>query len=167
MASSCERDLSENCSVYFFISNLRTIRNFIYFLLAYRYVTVNLWKIFCEVFSPDNAIWVVRIVENCSMHEIYLILIIWESLTRVIDYHRDKMLNSQRVKLMSNVLTRYAYSMSINVVFNVYKYPQSKHDDHTCAYKDSWYFSTRRNFLLWKCRKNLAPGRQTYQAICV
>lgn len=135
MASSRERNLSENCSVYFFISNLRTIRNLIYFLLAYRYV--NLWKIFCKVFSPDNAIQVVRIVENCSMHEIYLILIIRENLTRVTNYHRDKMLNSQRVKLMSNVLTRYAYSMSIDVIFNVYKYPRSKHDDHICAYKDS------------------------------
>lgn len=71
------------------------------------------------------------------MHGIYIILIIRENLTRVTDYHRDKMLNSQRVKLMSNVLTRYAYSTSINVVFNVYKYPQSKNDDHTCAYKDS------------------------------
>lgn len=137
MASSCERNLSENCSVYFFISNLRTIRNLIHFLLEYRYVTVNLWKIFSKVFSPDNAIQVVRIVENCSMHEIYLILIIRENLTRVTNYHRDKMLNSQRVKLMSNVLTRYAYSISINVIFNVYKYPRCKHDDHTCAYKDS------------------------------
>lgn len=71
------------------------------------------------------------------MHEIYLILIIRENLTRVTNYHRDKMLNSQRVKLMSNVLTRYAYSMSINVIFNVYKYPRSKHDDHIYAYKDS------------------------------